>query len=157
MRTVFFIKTDWIRFLFKTRKSCFLLQNRLPLLYCSTIIIYYHCFNCTAVSEKLLLLLKISSFSWFWAFLSKQIPKMHKITSFEDDIRNFWAKNFCPMGIPWSHWGPYLRGMCTYDLADLSFWSYWAHTVTLTQWHAKDKLKIQTWLTAWCGPFYKQN
>ena len=46
------------------------------------------------------------------------------------------------MGHPWGHWGPYLRGMCTYDLADLSFWSYWAHTATLTWWHAKDKPKI---------------
>ena len=39
----------------KTRKSCFLLQNRLPLLYCSTITENW--FNCTAVSTKLLLLL----------------------------------------------------------------------------------------------------
>ena len=40
---------------------------------------------------------KIDSFSWFFAFFAKQIPKMHKITSFEDDMRKFSSQKF------WSH------------------------------------------------------
>ena len=57
---------------------------------------------------------------------------MHKITTFEDDMRKFLSQKFWSHGTPLESLGPYLRGMCTYDLADLSFWSYWAHTATLT-------------------------
>ena len=37
---------------------------------------------------------------------------------------NFWAKIFGPMGHPWGHWGPYLRGTWVYDLTSIIFRSY---------------------------------
>ena len=53
---------------------------------------------------------QIGSFSWFWAFFAKQIDKTHKITSFEDDMRNFLSQKFWSHGTSLGSLGPLSQG-----------------------------------------------
>ena len=43
----------------------------------------------------------------------------------------FRAKNFGPIGHPWGHWDPYLRGTYIRDFPNLIFLSHGVHTTTL--------------------------
>ena len=44
--------------------------------------------------------------SWISAFVAQQIAKMHKITSFEDDMRKFLRQKFWSHGTPLGYLGP---------------------------------------------------
>ena len=84
---------------------------------------------------------KNDQFSQIWRFFAKQIPKSHKITSFEDDMRKILSKKFWSQGTSLGSMGPLTQRdvrLGFHQLQILVIWGPYRHPdIVACQGHAK--------------------
>ena len=85
--------------------------------------------------------MKMTSFLKFGGFFAKQIPKSHKITSFEDDMRKIVSEKFWSQGTSLGSMGPLTKRdvrLGFHQLQILVIWGPYRHPdIVACQGHAK--------------------